>query len=249
MKSILENISETMMPLMNWWDRLAEEIERKGWSGKELARKSGIPYANINKYLNGKIEQPRGDILRRLAEAVGKSVLWLRDGMEIDEGSEAAPSLRLEAVRVVGKVEAGTFREIDEFDQEEPELISLPPDDRFPDARQMAFDVSGDSMNDLKPRPILPGDRVVGVAYDDVADRAVLRDGMVVVVERTRDGGHVREWSVKQIELYEDRTEFHPRSTNPRHKPIVISRDTEADESTQVRILVLVRRIVNVLPF
>ena len=94
----------------------------------------------------------------------------------------------------------------------------------------------------------MPGDRVITVAYDDVDGEVALRDGMVVVVERTRDGGHTREWSVKQIELYEDRVEFHPRSTNPRHKPIVVDRDHTADDGTTVQIVGLVRRIVNELP-
>ena len=104
-------------------------------------------------------------------------------------------------------------------------------------------------MNNLRPRPILEGDRVVGVSYEDVAHEAVLRDGMVVIVERTRDGGHTREWSVKQVEIYQGRTEFHPRSTNARHKPIVVERDMFADDGTQVEIIALVRRVVNDLPF
>ncbi|NEK55241.1 phage repressor protein, partial [Rhizobium leguminosarum] len=87
------------------------------------------------------------------------------------------------------------------------------------------------------------------VSYEDVAYDAPLRDGMVVVVERTRDGGQTREWSVKQIELYQDRTEFHPRSTNPKHKPIIVPRDPSADQGTVVEIIGLVRRVVNDLPF
>jgi len=156
---------------------------------------------------------------------------------------------RMVPVPVIGKTEAGSFREVDGLDQSEQVFISLAPDDRFPGARQMAFDVEGDSMNALKPRPIFPGDRAVGVAYEDVAHEATLRDGMIVVVERTRDGGHTREWSIKQVEIYADRVEFHPRSTNAKHKPIVIARDMEADAGTTVEILMLVRRVVNDLPF
>lgn len=103
-------------------------------------------------------------------------------------------------------------------------------------------------MTDLKPRPILPGDRVICVAYEDVAHLVPLRDGMVVVVERTRDAGQFREWSVKQIELYQGRTEFHPRSTNAKHKPIVIDHDASADNGVAVEIIGLVRRIVNEVP-
>ncbi|MCB5201908.1 XRE family transcriptional regulator [Neorhizobium sp. T786] len=234
---------------MIWWKRLDERRTELGWSGKELARQSGIPYANINKYLNGEIEQPRGDVIDRLAKTVKKSSLWLKEGIDQEDIEISLAPGRLVPVAIAGSVEAGTFREVDDLDQSEPQYLSLPSDDRFPHARLMAFNVSGDSMNDLRPRPILPGDRVVCVSYEDIANEAALRDGMVVVVERTRDGGHTREWSIKQVEIYADRTEFHPRSTNPRHKPIVIERDMEADAGTSVQILGLVRRITNDLPF
>ena len=151
-------------------------------------------------------------------------------------------------VIIAGKLAAGVFLEVDDFDQSEPERIYEPLDHRFPNARRMAFEVEGDSMNDLKPRPILEGDRLVCVSFEDVADQIRVRDGLIVVVERTRDGGHTREWSVKQVELYEDRIEFHPRSTNPRHKPIVVERDAQADDGVQVEIIGLVRAVRNEFP-
>lgn len=237
------------MHFMYWWQRLDQRRLELGWNGAELARRSGIPYANINKYLNGDIDQPRGEVMKKLAATVGRSVLWLRDGLEVDEAEAAPLQGRLVPVAIAGTVEAGTFREVDAMDQSETKYLSLPSDDRFPNARLTAYDVSGDSMNDLKPRAIFPGDRVVAVAYDDIAHEAVLRDGMIVVVERTRDGGQTREWSIKQVEIYSDRTEFHPRSNNPRHKAIVINRDMKADDGSHVEVIGLVRRIVNDLPF
>lgn len=151
-------------------------------------------------------------------------------------------------VRVIGKVAAGIFREVDETDQSERRRILEVSDERFPNARRMAFEVEGDSMNQLEPRPILAGDTLICVAFEDVAKQVKIRDGMVVVVERTRDGGHTREWSVKQVELYEDRIEFHPRSSNPAHKPIVVQRDASADVGVRVEIIGLVRRATSEFP-
>lgn len=215
-----------------------ENLDRPGKTQTGLAESLGLHPSAINKVVKGKRQLKSHEVAAAAAYF----------------GVEApTPEIRLLAtglvpVPLVGKTEAGSFREVDEFDQSEQEFISLPPDDRFPGARQLAFDVEGDSMNALKPRPIFPGDRAVGVAYEDVAHEATLRDGMVVVVQRTRDGGHTREWSIKQVEIYEDRTEFHPRSSNSKHKPIVITRDMHADEGTAVEIIMLVRRIVNDLP-
>ncbi|WP_415279279.1 LexA family transcriptional regulator [Brucella sp. BZ] len=230
---------------MKWWERLQQRIDELGWSKAELSRRSGINYDSINKYLRGDIDNPRGNILEKLAETIERSVLWLRDGIEQSEAELSRIGGRMVPVRTAGTVEAGAFREVDEFDQGEPDEIYLPPDTKYPNARQMAFVVAGDSMNNLDPRPILPGDRAVCVAYADIASEVKLREGMVVVVQRQRDGGHFREWSIKQIELYEDRTVFAPRSTNPKHKPIIVPRDFDADNGEEVEVIALLRRVVN----
>jgi transcriptional regulator with XRE-family HTH domain len=218
-----------------------------GWNKAELSRRSGIPYDSINKYLRGDTENPRGNVLQVLADAIGKSLLWLRDGIET-EGDIRQVATAIVAARVAGVVEAGSFREVDEFDQSVPEQIMLPRDDRFPNARLLVFDCSGNSMNDLRPRPIFPGDRLVCISYEDVEHEVELRSGMVVVVQRERDGGHFREWSVKQIELFPDRAEFHPRSTDPKHKPIIVRRDHDVDDGTTVQVIALVRRVMNEMP-
>lgn len=187
---------------------------------------------------------------RAYAEAFNTSPERLNFGIGDDtpQSELRLNTAQIGPVIVNGKTAAGVFREVDDFDQSAPEKIWEALDSQFPHARRMAFDVEGDSMNDLKPRPIMAGDRLICVAFEDVASQVRVRDGLVVVVERTRDGGHTREWSVKQVELYEDRTEFCPRSTNPAHKPIVIKRDAKADDGVVVEIIALVRSIKNDLP-
>ena len=234
---------------MKWWERLQQEMDALGWNKAELARRSGVPYDSINKYLRGDTDNPRGPVLNKLADAIGKSHVWLREGIEIEPDGDISPSsAKWVPARKAGIVAAGLFREVDEFDQSEPEDITVPRDETFPNARQLTFEVEGDSMNELRPRPILPGDTIVATAYEDIADRVVLRDGMVVVVQRERDGGQMREWSVKQIEIYEDRTEFHPRSSNPKHKPIVVNRQFDADDGVSVEVIGVVRMVLNTMP-
>ena len=63
-----------------WTDRLNETLLQSGWSKTELARRSGVNYDSLNKYLAGKVAQPRGDIVHRLAHAFGVNAAWLRDG-------------------------------------------------------------------------------------------------------------------------------------------------------------------------
>lgn len=226
---------ETMKTYLDW---ISEGLKQKGKTQKGLANHLGLAHPQITQLMKG---NRRLDVteLPRIAEY-----------LELDlPAGEAVPYKgAMVPVRRVGIVEAGAFREVDEFDQSEYQEIYLPRDEKYPNARQVIFEVSGDSMNDLRPRPIFPGDQCVCVSYEDVAHQVEMRDGIVVVIQRTQDGGHLREWSVKQIQLYNDRVEFHPRSRNPKHKPIVVRRDQEADDGTRVEILALVRRVMNDMP-
>lgn len=236
--------------------RLQEARKNAGFS-KPSDAASAFP-RNINK--NTLISHENGNraISKKAAENYGRlfgvTAGWIMFGTNDERTATAPPSevslsrVGMTAGLVAGRVEAGTFREVDEFDQSERIEVALPRDERFPNARQLLFDCSGDSMNALKPRPILEGDRLVCLAYDDIEHLVELKSGMVVVVERTRDGGHFREWSVKQLELYPDRAEFHPRSTNPKHKPIVVRQDHEADDGVTVKVIALVRRVMNEMP-
>lgn len=205
-------------------------LEAAGESQSSLARHLGLHPSAINKVWSGK---------RKLSTAELAAAAAFLD-INLPEREISRLPGGLVYGRVAGKVEAGSFREVDDFDQSEPEDIPVPADPRFPSARVLLFDVEGDSMNALQPVPIMPGSRVIAVAFEDIADRYPMRDGMVVVVERTRDGGLTREWSIKQVKYFSDRTELHPRSTNKKHKPIVITSDLTADDGSQVEIVALV---------
>lgn len=232
-------------------DWLVASLELRKMSQAELARRltealsRSIPRSAVNKMVLGS------------REISGQEMLAIADILDVpsplpgpanDEPELTRTKEGLTAIANAGIVEAGAFRAAPDFtDIEEDPTFDL-PDPKFPWARQVSFTVAGDSMNKLQPRPILPGDKVICVDFGDLNGRVPLRDGMTVVVERTRDGGHLREWSIKQLELYEDRMEFHPRSSNPKHKPIIVPVDYQADDGETFQILALVRRISNEIP-
>jgi len=239
-------------------DRIRQKREELGQSQAELGRAIGISQAAIDKIESGKTRRSRylPQLLAKLGLPQsllfeGSSVLPPKGEQPQDQATELDNELRsidlgeLVPIKIAGKAKAGEFIAIEDLgDWDEPETFLDTRDPRFPHAKHLGFEVEGDSMNALKPRPIMDGDRLSALAYADIADRYPLRDGMIVVVERTRHGGHEREWSVKQLEIYEDRVEFHPRSTNPRYKPIVIKRDHQADDGVTVEIIAIVRRLV-----
>jgi len=203
--------------------------------------------------------------LNALAPVLKTTPVWLFAGAgpETSEGeappsvmSDSSPALAgdsevaqsrqpIVAVVYAGLVEAGTFREVSDFTDLEPEEIYQPADPEFPHVRQLAFDVRGDSMNDLKPRPILKGDRVVALDFEGLRGRVALHTGMVVIVQQSLNGGLLVERSVKQLEVHEDRYEFHPRSTLAKYKPIIIPHDMQPEDGREVTILAWARSILN----
>jgi transcriptional regulator with XRE-family HTH domain len=225
-------------------------------SQEELADQLGVSRATVNRLANdhSKLKRGRAEAMAPLLGVTPEDLMLNRLPWEMKTNPDPDAPSATKSIRPMGSaavratVEAGAWREVDEYDQSDPEWVAVPPDEKYPDATQDVFEVSGDSMNALQPHPITPGSRVVGVRYDEIASRAPLRDGLVVVVQRTRDGGHTRELSVKQIAWFDDRIEFQPRSTNPKHKPIVVKHDDWEDNGVIVEIISLVRRIMHELP-
>lgn len=83
--------------MAHWSDRLRTQLKKLGWSQVELARRTGIDVVKIRKYTSGAVDQPREDVMAKLASALGVSQVWLQFGTET-----ASPLLP-----VVGFVGAG----------------------------------------------------------------------------------------------------------------------------------------------
>lgn len=100
----------------------------------------------------------------------------------------------------------------------------------FPNAKPMAWRVSGDSMN---AAGFLDGAVAFGVDY--VSAGQVLLNEMLVVVQQSR--GDVVERTLKQVMVYPDRVEFIPQSLNPIHKPFVFGK---GHKNTEIKILTII---------
>ncbi|MCE4223437.1 hypothetical protein HCU64_06710 [Methylobacterium sp. C25] len=217
----------------------------------EAATKGGLERTFIRDITHKDKQTVTVRMMPRLAAALATTSAYLSG--EIDDPaipSEAALEARpshgeMITVPKVGRVEAGEFREVLEFDDSEREFLLEHVDEEFPRARMVAFEVVGDSMNRAEPA-IAPGSVVICVDFDDTG--LPLMDGMIVVLERTRNGGLTREWSVKEVVTFNDRNEFQPRSSSAKHETIVVRDKPDADNGVEVKVLGLVRRISTPVP-
>jgi transcriptional regulator with XRE-family HTH domain len=65
---------------MQWWQRLDRSMKAQRLSPDTVAERAGINIKSVYAYLNGRVDHPRGDIVKRLAAAVGMTEVALRDG-------------------------------------------------------------------------------------------------------------------------------------------------------------------------
>ena len=87
------------------------------------------------------------------------------------------------------------------------------------------------------------GDRAFGYTVDAIDEewtpsKAVDKDGQpqCVVVERCLDGAEI-ERTVKEIHVFDDRTELRPASSNPAHKAIVVPKGGGDIGGVEVRVI------------
>jgi transcriptional regulator with XRE-family HTH domain len=161
--------------MKGWHERLRAALERKGWSQAELARRSGVGIEKIRKYHQGKVDQPRGDVIGRLADALGIEELWLRDG----RGPE------MSTVPLVGYVGAGeSFYPVDDLAQGSAlDGVELELDGADP----IAIEVRGTSM-----MPVYrPGDRLLCSRHRGVDIEACI--GKDCIVRLTSGEGYIKK--------------------------------------------------------
>ena len=64
---------------MNWQQRVRSLLRSRGWRIAELSRRANIDLEALYKQLRS-VKQPRGEILKRIAGALGTTEQWLRTG-------------------------------------------------------------------------------------------------------------------------------------------------------------------------
>lgn len=70
---------------MQWWTRITQLLSARNMTPADLARVAGIEPKLMYKYLEGKVLNPRGDNLKRIADALDSSEQFLRYGVAVVE--------------------------------------------------------------------------------------------------------------------------------------------------------------------
>lgn len=208
----------------------------KGLSQPDLARMAGTNVQNISRLELGqrKMTKEWATKLAPLLDAKPPELLF--DDADASSGlSGPYPIPSSEPLPYAGIVQAGNFRPVDEhFDQDQGDHMVPPgvfPHPKYPDLRQAAWQVRGNSMEEAGIRD---GMWVVGALYMDYVDRVgELFNGQYVVVERVRHGGSERELTVKEVQFARGGMRLVPRSSDKEHKEFFVALDVDADPDTE----------------
>ena len=226
--SVVESGSAT---LMTPGDRLRQKRQDLGLSAEDLAARVGRSVSAVRNQENGTNGIP-APLAKKYASALGTTASWILYG----EDRAEAPSIpTLSDLPIVGPIQAGAWLMIDETVQDEPIYFAAVADRRYPHARQWLREVRGDSMN---ARGIAPGD--LAHIVDLVEAGININTGMIVEVTRSRDGGALREITLKEVEVTPNGVLLWPRSTNPRWtEPLTLDDRDGRDTEVQVTGLLL----------
>lgn len=216
-------------------DRLKSALAKTDKSARAISLEATGKPDVVRDILRGKARNPSMETIAAIARVLQIPVSQLAQmgGGESPANGAAHNDLRL--ARVIGVVQAGAFVEVDgSSDLGDVRHIATVADQRFPHLDQVAFEVSGDSID----RFCQPGGYAIGVSFADSG--LSLRPGMFVVVDRVR--GDLVERTIKQVKGSHGRWVLHPASSNPRHKPI---RFPSAEPHEEVVIVAVIRRFIS----
>lgn len=225
-----ERVSEAAQQIREW---MALTLAEKGWTARQWALAAKVSPSTIQRALKPTYEFVTSsktlDALARAANVTPPNVA--------STGKPVGANLP-----ILDTVQAGAFLLADDMDQGEPDTYPAALDPRYPTARQWLARVVGDSVNDLtrngRPAGIYDGDLVQLVDAYDIGYEP--QHDHVVLVERLRAGGRMRELTLKQIEVTPSGVRLCGRSTNPKwNGPISLTDGAEDGEEFEVRIKAL----------
>lgn len=195
-------------------EKLEKLINAAGTNPAALATEIGRDKDYIRDFLVSRKKSIKADDMALIIEKLERLT---KPKPEPQPVSDEIPIVGLE---VVSDVQAGNWLEVTTIDDpSEPEILPVARDPRFPRAQQYALRVRGDSMDQQFP----DGTYVTCVDFWEAG--VPLRDGLIVHVQRTRDGGQLVEVTVKAIERIDGKFWLAPRSSNPKWTRVPVDSD------------------------
>ena len=207
--------------------RVQKRLDVLGISARKASLDANLSSAFATNILGGKSKSPRSENLHKLGVVRKTTVNWLvkEEGPETPEvnghdylGDDVRRAMAETALRggqlmpVLGEVAAGRWLEVEQdIDESRYEAAPITPDPRWRREAQYGLVVRGTSLN----RYADDGDTLH--CLDISASGRLPTNGDLVIVEKIRDGGQLRERTAKAYHEGEDQLiELRAYSDDPR---------------------------------
>lgn len=200
-------------------DRIDQRLKALDLSETAAAKAAGLSESYIRDMRRKNVNPTYKNVVK-LAKVLQCSPDFLLEGAE----EKKTAHYRMTPTPIVGLVKAGAWKDISvESQSTDYETIDAPHNERFPNARQYALKVEGDSMNEVVP------DGHFAICVDFAETGLAPEHGMIVHVEQRIAGTHIIETTLKEIERKNGKYRLIPRSTNRSHKPLEIDGNDKAE--------------------
>jgi hypothetical protein len=196
-------------------DWLQAELDRKGYGAKgKLAEFLGIRPEGVTRMLK---DEPGKEGREVAADELLKMSEFFQTAPPLPKSGLVPIAAPEGTVRVVGKVAANNWLDVDDmdfgFEDEEP----IPAAPGYPTFLQFGLRVEGNCLNKIAPH----GTRLVCLDMIRAEYEAV--PGDLVIVERRRYGGQMVERTAKRLRASSKGFELWPESDDPAHQtPIAL---------------------------
>jgi transcriptional regulator with XRE-family HTH domain len=232
-------------------ERVQSRLDALGLSALAASTQAGQGESFVRDILRLRVRSPRAAALAELARVLQCSTDYLL-GRSEEVGAPPVPAVFIAGtfdtfpLHVRHDVAAGVWLELEDHSQVPPPLSPLRSAPEWPSADQWVARVVGDSMNELYPEGSYV--RLVSVfAMQNFQPRT----GDHVEVVRKRDGGALRETTLKEVRVNDDGSiDLVCRSNNPRWKDPIPYRDgvKSPDDGAEVMITGLVTGDARIRP-
>lgn len=210
-------------------DWLQAELQRKGHGAKgKLAEYLGIRPDGITRMLNTEPGKETREIkageLVKMGEFFGSNP----PGVAANSNDLRPVTSKPQYVKVIGRVAANTWLDVDEMDFGYEDMYSVPSLGNYPGEWQFGLVVDGNCLNKIANN----GD--VLVCLNLITAPEEVNENDLVIVERKRFGGQMVERTAKRMRRTTHGYELWPESTDPQHQEPILLHRRDGDEEVSI---------------